>query len=62
MSFSGLSLRESRRVLDLCVWVGDLSLQGLTPKEGKTGWSRPEMRNIKWCEEANAGTYTKSQY
>lgn len=62
ISFSGLTLRESRRVLDLCVWVGDLSLQGLTPKGGRTGWSWQEMRNVKWREEANAGTYTKSQY
>ena len=60
--FFRTTLRESCRVLDLCVWVGDLSLHGLTPKEGKAGWSRQEMRDVKWCEEASAGTCTKNQY
>lgn len=36
--FSGITLRESPRVLDLCVGLGDISLQGLTPKEGEPGW------------------------
>lgn len=36
MSFSGVIPRENPRVLDLCVCV-DISLQGLIPKEGKTG-------------------------